>query len=155
MQILPHQSFAKIVPTNVTRANYKNMQHLLGLRPACSHKGHFGKVVLAGGGEGMPGAMRMASEAALRTGAGLVKTVVHINSAAAIFVGRPELMAFPWDGVSDAIDSVVDWGTHFVIGPGLGTSEWARALFACIARLDKPMVVDADGLNLLSERSGQ
>ncbi len=67
------EQFTSICPSNVLRVTYQDMRYCLTQRSRTSHKGFFGKTLLLGGNIGMPGAVRLAAEAALRTGSGLVK----------------------------------------------------------------------------------
>jgi NAD(P)H-hydrate epimerase len=99
----------------------------------------------------MPGAIRLAAEAALRSGAGLVKVVALAAHQAVIQQGRPELM-FHEPFIDQAQDqAVVRWASVRVLGPGLGLSDWARRLWAEQLASPGPLVLDADGLNLLAE----
>lgn len=118
-------------------------------RPRGANKGQFGHVLVIGGGPGMPGAVRLCGEAALRVGAGLVSVVTACEHAGQIAAGRPELMVH---GVADAAELMPLLGRSDVIavGPGLGQSAWARSLWSCAMASGKPMVVDADALNLLA-----
>lgn len=118
-------------------------------RRATSHKGHFGHVLVVGGNHGMAGAVRLAGEAALRAGAGLVTVATRPANAPLLTVARPELMTL---GVESAIDldTALTRATVIAIGPGLGTDNWARALVDRIFQAGRPMVVDADALNLLA-----
>lgn len=99
----------------------------------------------------MPGAVRLAGEAALRSGAGLVSIATHPAQSAGIAGARPELMVHEVQGASD-LDPLLASANVIAIGPGLGQSDWARALFEKVLRFDLPMVVDADALNLLAGR---
>lgn len=114
-----------------------------------AHKGHFGHVLVAGGIEGMGGAPRLCGEAALRAGAGLVSVATHPTHAAAVHLGRPELMVHAAaDG--DALQALLQRATVIALGPGLGQQEWSRSLWAACIDSPLPLVVDADGLNLLA-----
>ncbi len=124
---------------------------LLPPRPRLSHKGHFGHVVIVGGGEGMPGAVRLAGEAALRTGAGLVSIATHPSHSATIVAGRPELMSHPIEA-PDRLAPLLDKADVIAFGPGLGQSGWARDLVDLVAASPLPCVWDADALNLLAEK---
>lgn len=145
------------VPTPAYRS-LDNVGHLLNReflrqtlppRPRNSHKGSFGHVLLVAGNVGMSGAARLAGEGALRAGAGLVTLATHPEHAALVNLGRPELMVA---GVSNAEDLSAAWdrGTVLAVGPGLGTGAWGEALFEACVNDERPLVVDADGLNLLA-----
>jgi NAD(P)H-hydrate epimerase len=120
-------------------------------RQRSGHKGNYGHVLIVGGGEGMPGAVRLAGEAALRSGAGLVSIATHPSHASLLVASRPELMSH---GIADAndLEPLLQRADVVAFGPGLGQSDWARALFARIASLGRPTVWDADALNLLAEQ---
>ena len=98
----------------------------------------------------MPGAVRLAGEAALRTGAGLVSIATHPSHAAMIVAARPELMPHAIAKPAD-LDALLDRADVIAFGPGLGQSAWARALFERIIADERPSVWDADALNLLAE----
>jgi len=116
-----------------------------------AHKGDHGHVLVVGGGPGMPGAARLAGEAALRAGAGLVTVAVHPDSTAAAAV-RPELMCAAVRGASDLV-APLERATVVAVGPGLGRSAWARELLAAALAAGRPTVVDADALNLVAEQA--
>ena len=120
-------------------------------RQRSGHKGDYGHVLIVGGGEGMPGAVRLAGEAALRCGAGLVSIATHPSHAGLLVAARPELMSH---GVADAseLEPLLQRADVVAFGPGLGQSDWARALYARVATLSRPTVWDADALNLLAEQ---
>jgi NAD(P)H-hydrate epimerase len=117
-------------------------------RTRIAHKGLHGHVLVIGGGPGLGGAARLAGEAALRAGAGLVSVATHAASIAA-FAGRPELMVSVIDAATD-LAPLLQRASIVAIGPGLGQSHWARALFAAVLGTDRPAVLDADALNLLA-----
>jgi hydroxyethylthiazole kinase-like uncharacterized protein yjeF len=126
------------------------LAHALGPRAKTAHKGDFGHVLVVGGGEGMPGAVRLAGEAALRAGAGSVSIATHPSHAAIIVASRPELMSHAVASPSD-LEPLLHKADVIAFGPGLGQSEWARALFEQLADDRRPAVWDADALNLLAE----
>jgi NAD(P)H-hydrate epimerase len=116
-----------------------------------SHKGHFGHVLVVGGQAGMAGAVRLAGEAALRTGSGLVSIATDAAHAATLNLARPELMVHAIADWKD-LQPLLDRASALACGPGLGSSKWSRqALDACL-HSPLPLVVDADGLNLLSDK---
>ncbi|MGD0960939.1 MAG: NAD(P)H-hydrate dehydratase [Methylomonas sp.] len=122
---------------------------VLPKRNRCAHKGHFGHVLLIGGNHGYSGAIRLAGEAALRSGAGLVSIATRGVHSALLNLGRPELMIH---GVEEpaALEPLLRKATVVVIGPGLGQDSWARALFAAVLESRLPCVMDADALNILA-----
>lgn len=128
----------------VDALSYAQIGALLPPRDPCAHKGDHGKLLVIAGGRGMPGAAHLAAEAGLRTGSGLVKVCCDPANQAMIFMGRPELM-FSLD-----VDADLTWSSVIVIGPGLGTDDWAQTLWQKVQHGDHPMVVDADALNLLA-----
>lgn len=125
-----------------------DLPRLLPRRMATAHKGQFGHVLVVGGNHGMSGAVRLAGEAALRAGAGLVSIATRPAHAGLLPLVRPELMCH---GVTSAADLVPLLGraTVVAVGPGLGQDAWARELLAAVLAAGLPLVVDADGLNLL------
>jgi NAD(P)H-hydrate epimerase len=117
-------------------------------RRRTAHKGDFGHVLVIGGGRGMPGAARLAGEAALRAGAGLVTLAVHPDNAG-IVATRPELMCVATRSAAE-LAAVFARATVVAVGPGLGQDDWARGLFDAAIASGRPLVVDADALNLLA-----
>lgn len=114
-----------------------------------SHKGLFGHVLVIGGDIGMSGAARLACEAALRTGTGLVSLATRYAHASVVNSTRPEIMSYPAERENE-IEFLIAKANVIAAGPGLGISEWAATLFAAAIKSDKPLIVDADALNLLS-----
>lgn len=119
-----------------------------------AHKGHFGHVLVVGGGVGMPGAVRLCGEAALRTGAGLVSIATDVSHAALITASRPELMPYGIEGVQD-LEPLLERADVIAFGPGLGRSAWAQDLATVLADDARPAVWDADALNWLAEEPAQ
>jgi len=121
-------------------------------RPRAAHKGDFGRVLIIGGGVGMPGAVRLAGEAALRVGAGLVTVATAPENVVAVVAGRPELICLPLSDPS-GLTSAIERADVVAIGPGLGRSEWAARALAAALECTKPLVIDADALNLIAEQA--
>ncbi|HVY23095.1 MAG TPA: NAD(P)H-hydrate dehydratase [Steroidobacteraceae bacterium] len=117
-------------------------------RARTSHKGQQGHVLIIGSGTGMPGAVRLAGEACLRAGAGLV-TVATRPEHIAILAGRPELICAAVNAGSD-LAVLMEHADIIAIGPGLGRDAWAESLLDAVLNTGKPLVVDADALNLLA-----
>ncbi|WP_045048973.1 bifunctional ADP-dependent NAD(P)H-hydrate dehydratase/NAD(P)H-hydrate epimerase [Rouxiella chamberiensis] len=118
-------------------------------RRPCSHKGEHGHLLLIGGDVGFAGAIRMASESALRTGAGMVRVLTHKQHIGPLLTARPELMVQELD--EDALKSALDWASTVVIGPGLGQNAWGQAAYRLVAESEKPALWDADALNMLAK----
>ncbi|MEM7277792.1 MAG: NAD(P)H-hydrate dehydratase [Pseudomonadota bacterium] len=122
-------------------------------RKADCHKGRFGHVVLIGGNYTMPGAIRLAAEACLNAGAGVVSVITRPEHAVQLASCVPELMC---QGVTDAeqASDLLQRASVIAIGPGLGQDEWAEALFLEVSALSKPVIADADALGILSRTQG-
>lgn len=147
------EQFSQLATSSASRISYQQLSGLLTARKRCSHKGRFGRALIVGGNIGMPGAVRLAGEAALRCGSGLVKVLTRQENRLAVINGRPELMLAECDVQTVNTEALRDWATTLVVGPGLGNDDWAENLFSCVLASDLPMVVDADGLNLLAKHS--
>ena len=120
-------------------------------RRANAHKGHFGHVLIIGGNYGMPGATRLAAEAALCVGCGLVTVATRKEHIAAVVSGLPEAMCYGIDSAEE-LAPLIEKASVIVLGPGLGQDEWAKALWQMAIEADIPKVVDADALNLLADK---
>ena len=114
------------------------------------HKGNFGHVLVIGGDEGYLGAVRMAAEAAMRVGSGLVSVATRKSHAAQLSIAVPEVMSHGVESL-DELMPLIKRANVIVIGPGLGQSEWAKLLFARVLESGLPIIIDADALNLLAE----
>jgi NAD(P)H-hydrate epimerase len=144
---VPPETYA--VATPAARLLDESAVHeALPRRPRAAHKGDHGHVLVVGGGPGMPGAARLAGEAALRAGAGLVTLAVHPENVGVV-AGRPEMMCVAARVASDLV-TALSRATVVAVGPGLGQGEWSRGLFETALASGKPLVVDADALNLLA-----
>lgn len=116
-----------------------------------SNKGSYGKLLIIGGAKGMSGACILAAKAALRTGAGLVKILACEENRNIIQSSLPEAMFSSWEEV----EREISWADTVVLGPGLSTKEDARKIFFKVwEKEDIPLVLDADGLNLLAGAGG-
>ena len=122
-------------------------------RRRSAHKGEHGRVLVIGG-FAMAGAARLAGEAALRTGAGLVSIATSEKSAAAIVAGQPELICHALRSAA-GLEPLLGAADAVAIGPGLGLGRGMPKLLAAAAGAGKPLVVDADALTLLSRHPKQ
>ncbi len=127
------------------------LRNNLAPRPRAAHKGDFGHVLVVGGGAGMPGAVQLCAEAALRAGAGRVSIATDVAHAAAISAARPELMSYGVDKAAD-LEALLGKVDVIAFGPGLGQSAWAQKLYDVLVADGRPAVWDADALNLLARQ---
>lgn len=137
------------VAVSAFRTSAEDQQALLPTRNRSAHKGNFGHLLVVGGNLGFGGAALMAAQAALRTGAGLVSLATHPDHVSAALTRVPELMC---RGIEDAedLDPLLERATAVVCGPGLGQDEWSRSLLDRVLSSGKPLLFDADALNLLA-----
>ncbi|MEO6079164.1 MAG: NAD(P)H-hydrate dehydratase [Steroidobacteraceae bacterium] len=139
----------------IRRLDDQTLAMALPPRRRQAHKSQFGRVVIVGGGSGMPGAVRLAGEAALRVGAGLVTVASLPEHLDAVIGARPELM---FRAVHSGLDvpALLADADVIVIGPGLGRSDWAHDVLAAALtarQRQQQLVVDADALNLIAAGS--
>ena len=140
-----------IHPTNIQLLDVEQCISQIPAREQDAYKTKFGHVLVVGGDLGMGGAVIMASDAALRSGAGLVSVATRQENATALLSHRPEVMVKGVSGSED-LQPMIARATHIVLGPGLGRGGWSRWLFEEVMLAGKPGVMDADALNILAER---
>ena len=157
---LPKRLFDEEQP----RIEYLSLAEAKALRPVRSregHKGMFGRLLIIGGSLGMAGAPALAAQAAIRSGAGLVTAAVPTTCFATVEAASLESLTVRLPTKSNgtiAPDTLTQLGLAdefdaVTIGPGLGIDpETAETIRQLIQQIDVPMVIDADGLNALSNR---
>jgi len=134
----------------------------LPARPRSGHKGRFGHALVVAGSRGKAGAAALAARGALRAGAGLVTIACPAPESAALQAGLPEAMTAPLaagpegglaqHGVEDLL-ALAGERDVVALGPGLGTEPGTvAAIRGVVARCDRPLVLDADGLNALASQ---
>jgi NAD(P)H-hydrate epimerase len=133
-------------------------------RPADSNKGMFGRVLVVAGSRGMTGAAVLCASAALRGGAGLVTLAVPEEILPQVAVANPCYLtaSLPQDQdgrLSDLaeipLQDLFQSNTVVALGPGLGRSSAISTLVsAVLTKGNKPLVLDADGLNALGSQTG-
>lgn len=145
---LPADMYPLIAP-KIEKLRLSQFAKFLKPRARDAHKGDMGHVLIVGGAEGFIGAARMAAEAALRVGAGLVSVATSPSHSEYFNLTRPEIMCH---GVSTAeqLAPLLEKASVVVIGPGLGQSAWSKMLLKAVLQTRLPLVVDADALNLIS-----
>lgn len=146
---IPIQAYEKIKPSAET-IEWKTIKPALPRRSRDAHKGDYGHVLVIGGDYGMGGAVRMAAEAALRVGSGLVTVATRPEHVPVVNSSRPEIMCHQVTQYED-LEKLIKRASIVVIGPGLGQSDWAKNLLNRVLESELPKVLDADALNLLSQ----
>lgn len=146
---IPLQTY-KEVKAAATRIDYDIVKRNLSRRSRTTHKGNYGHALLIGGDAGMIGAIRMAAEAAVRVGTGKVTIATRSAHAALVNLMCPEIMCYGIETPEELIPLLYN-ANVVAIGPGLGQSVWARAMLDAVKNLQKPIIVDADALNLLAQ----
>ena len=143
----------------IRRLNHELVLSLLPDRNPWGHKGNFGKLLLLCGSRGYTGAAFFAAMGALRSGAGLVFLGVpeSIYGIEAVKLNEPVIFPLPDAGGRLSVDAVPEILTRLpqmdavLVGPGLGQSEGTLAVVrAVLEKAECPVVVDADGINVLS-----
>ena len=146
---VPERVFAD-VESSARRTAFGDCAGLIGSRRRHAHKGRFGHVLVVGGDHGFAGAALLAGEAAGRTGAGLVSVATRREHVAAMVGARPEMMVHAIE-TPDALGPLVERASVIAVGPGLGRREWGASMLARVAAADRPLVIDADAINLLAD----
>ena len=166
----PKKAVEEVMPKAVSYEK-EDLLELFPKRIPRSNKGSYGKTLVIAGSEQMSGAAFFAAAAAYRVGNGLVKIVTHENNRVMLQTNLPEALLWTYDGTEilgegaaagqkgrkDAVfekelSEQIKWATTIIIGPGLGKSAFAAFLLKQVLLVrEVPVLVDADGLNLLSE----
>ncbi|WP_447556582.1 NAD(P)H-hydrate dehydratase [Vreelandella sp. EE22] len=142
------QAFFDILPA-AWRLEESWLKTAFAPRPRAGHKGSFGHVLVMGGAPGFGGAALLASQTAARLGAGKVSLATAAEHVSASLTRCPEIMARSVRGGADA-GELAQAADVIVVGPGMGQHAWGQAVLQSALQTDKPLVVDADGLNLLA-----
>lgn len=153
---ITERSFAAGAPQMYTRRG--SVLSLLPERKKNGNKGTFGKVLLVAGSEAMAGAAILAAESCYRTGAGMVKLVIPEKIRVIVQEKLPEALIQVYEsaaGLSDKEKELflenTEWADVIAAGPGLSTKKSGEELLAlAVTKSKKPLVIDADGLNLLA-----
>lgn len=125
-------------------------------RNPAGNKGTFGKVLLTAGSHDMAGAAVLCGRSILRTGAGMVKIITPEENREILQNSLPEALLYTYAGAPDEmkVEEAVKWADVLVAGPGMGKGKSACLLMGQVLKQGKlPMVIDADGLNLVAENS--
>jgi hydroxyethylthiazole kinase-like uncharacterized protein yjeF len=149
------EAFIQEAPTPYYLLTKRDIRPMKKARTRFDHKGKFGHALLVAGSLGKMGAAVLSARAALRSGVGL--TTVHVPQCGYEIIQSsvPEAMALV-DAAAQYVSEVAHIVDHFTaigIGPGLGTeSATASTLWKLLRSFSKPVVLDADALNLLAQQ---
>jgi NAD(P)H-hydrate epimerase len=129
-------------------------EDMLRSRAADAHKGSAGYLTLVAGQPGMAGAAVLAARTAVRGGVGIVRVVSDPQNREIVQTAVPEAVFVPWDSPERVAESAA-WADAIALGPGLGRDPTRVTLVDRIlgARGAKPILLDADGLNLWEGRA--
>jgi hydroxyethylthiazole kinase-like uncharacterized protein yjeF len=140
---------------------YDDILRLMPFRPADGHKGTFGTVLVIAGARGFSGAAVMASMAALRSGAGMVRLAAPRGIMDALESKLLEVVKIPLSqtveksigpDACDELTPVLKESDAVIIGPGITTHPGtAEFLLRLLPRISMPVVIDADALNILAK----
>lgn len=126
----------------------------LPVRKARSHKGTYGKVLCVAGSVDMAGAAYLCAYGAYRAGAGLVRILTPKENQIILQSLLPEAVLTTFEREKPAEDTLreaLSWADVAAVGPGLGKESWAGSFVKMVLEeFQRPLVVDADGLNHLS-----
>lgn len=128
------------------------LKKVIKKRPSESHKGNYGRILLIGGSDRYGGAIIMATEGALNSGAGLVATATHSINLAALHTRDPEAMYIDWN--DNSLGDLIKQMDVIVCGPGLGKGPIAQKIMVLLrrcARDSQTVVLDASSLDLIAE----
>lgn len=121
------------------------------------NKGTFGKVLVIAGSKNMSGAAYFSGKAAYKMGVGLVQILTHEGNRTILQTKLPEAILTTYEGneLLDEHRKAMEWADVIIVGPGLGKSKMAKELVTYVLKDTKvPLVIDADGLNIISENRG-
>ncbi len=145
---IPVEAFDTIAPS-ASLLTCEALSYWLLPRRRNTHKGESGRALCIGGDHGHGGAIMLCAEAALRSGAGLVSVATRETHVPAVLARRPEAMALAVES-GDELRPLLLQADAIGIGPGLGQGEWSRAMLQLAVAAGKPLVIDADALNLIA-----
>lgn len=118
-----------------------------------SHKGNYGKVCLIGGNSQYGGAIILASQAAVHSGAGLVTTITAVKNHAPLHARLPESMVIDWENREKVRESI-EGSTVVLIGPGLGLEEGSLQRLKFVLSLLKQSqvcIIDGSAITLIAQ----
>lgn len=134
----------------------QNILEALPIRKQRSNKGTYGKVLCIAGSLNMAGAACLSAWAAYRAGAGLVRVLTPEENRVILQCLIPEAVLTTFDTERPdrrQVLEAIEWADVVAVGPGLGRAAWAADFMDIVmTSCQKPLVIDADGINLLAEK---
>ena len=147
-------TYIETVDSNYRFLEISDMKRIYKKRKKFSHKGTFGHSLIIGGSFGKIGAVILASKAALKSGSGLVSSYMPKCGYSAMQGANPEVMVEVDDEKFIQFFNFKTKPTAVGVGPGLGTHlKTKKGFVKFYSNCELPMVIDADGLNIISEFS--
>lgn len=148
---------AKFDGENFMKKNYEEeiildeeIKSLWKDRDDFGHKGDFGKIAIIGGSMGMTGSSYLASNAALKAGAGLVYNIVPREIFDIMSIKFIEPIAKTFDDLEE-MEKFLEGIDTVGMGPGMGLGAYGKKVFERTIKIEKNLLIDADGLNILSK----
>lgn len=150
---IPKVALTQYQPKIVYTYTSDDLDTILPERKANSHKGSYGKVLMITGSKGMSGAAYLSARAAYTTGTGLVQVYTTEDNREILQQMLPEAIITTYrEFDAKKLAELLNWADVVAIGSGLGCSETSEdILIETVKYCEVPLVVDADGLNILSK----
>lgn len=150
---IAHEKSYAIAFAKLWKKEIKIEEEFIGIIPKRnlnSHKGTYGKIGIIGGSYGMTGSVYLSSTACLKSGAGLVYNIVdkEIFDIMTIKYIEPIAKSFPNTNELTDFAKTLD---ILAIGPGMGTNEKSAEILREVLKINKPLLIDADGINNLAK----
>ena len=148
-----HPGYLQQAETAYFLVDYDDIQNMIPPRQLFSHKGDYGHLLICAGSKTMSGAAVLATNAALHSGVGLITAHVPQSCVLPVQINVPEalLSIDPNDSHISQVN-IPPKATAIAFGPGVGKSpETAETLYHLITTSKIPLIIDADGLNILAE----
>ena len=143
-----HPDYLETINSAYTLVDAELIWKIYKPRKSFSHKGTYGHALIIAGEKGKMGAALMCTKACLRAGAGLVSAMIPEDQFAIIQTAVPEAMALAQNDIEN-----IEWSKYTTIGvgPGIGTEkEGGMLLHTVLTHFNNAIVIDADGLNIIS-----
>lgn len=147
-----HSSYFESIESKIFTIDLAKIRRLYRPRHKFAHKGDFGHAAIVAGSKATFGAAMLSAKACIKSGTGLVTAFIPSSHSLALSSFAPEIMVHTC-GLDFLKVINVDWSKYTIgLGPGIGKeSETAKFVLEILTKALKPIVIDADGLNILAE----